>query len=108
MDPARLDIRATFRRRPVVGTVSRGPYADAFTVWANYRRATNREIAEGGQAVDVEAGVLMVRDSTQARTITNADRVVIEGRDFAIEGVAVRNRTSGLITLTLSSRKGGQ
>lgn len=108
MDPGRLDLRVTFRRRPVTGTISRGPYADVFTVWANYRRAANRELVEAGRAQDVEGGVLLIRDSPQARTVTNADRVMVQGRDIAIEGVGIPDRRSGLITLTLASKLGGQ
>ena len=107
MDPGRRDKRATFRQRPGEGR-ERGDYADAFTLWASYRPETGREAAEGGRAQDVESGTLVVRDSAQARTVTNADRVVVLGREFGIEGVGLPDRRTGLITMRVASNLGGQ
>ncbi|KQP34299.1 head-tail adaptor protein [Methylobacterium sp. Leaf102] len=109
MDPGRFDLRVTLRRRPEVGSPrERGAYADAFPVWANFRTAGVRELVEGGQATNVESGALTLRDSAQARTITGADRVVIRGRDFAIEGVGLPDRRTGLIVLSVATKLGGQ
>lgn len=106
MDPGRLDLRVTFLQRPGEGR-ERGDYAEAFTLWANYRQESSREAAEGGRAQDVESGTLVVRDTAQSRTLTNADRCLILGRDFAIEGVGLPDRRSRMIRLRVSSHLGG-
>lgn len=114
MDAGRLDQRADILRRPPIldeqgtDTGDRGPYALAFTIWANFRQQSLREAAQGGAARNVEAGTLTIRDSIQARTVTNGDRVVLQGRDFAIEGAGLPDRRTGLITLTISSNLGGE
>jgi len=114
MDPGRLDLRAELLREPPIlddqgrDTGDRGPYAPAFTVWANFRTQSVSEAVEGGAAQNVESGVLTVRDSAQARTITNADRVLLSGRNFAVEGVGLPDRRTGLITLMVSSKLGGR
>ncbi len=106
MDPGRLDLRVAFLQRPGEGR-QRGDYAEAFTLWANYRPETSREAVEGGRAQDVESGTLVVRDTAQSRTLTNADRCVIRGRDFAIEGVGLPDRRSRLLRLRVSSHLSG-
>ncbi|MBY0259594.1 head-tail adaptor protein [Methylobacterium sp.] len=114
MDSGRFEHRAEFLRQPAIldedeqDTGDRGPYAPAFTIWANFRPQSVREAAQGGAAQNVEAGVLTVRTSAQSRTITNADRVKILGRDFAVDGVGLPDRRTGLIALTISSNLGGQ
>lgn len=114
MDSGRFEHRAQFLRRPPIldgegeDTGDRGPYAPAFTLNANFRPQSVREAAQGGAAQNVETGTLTVRDSTQARTITNGERVKIQGRDFAIEGVGLPDRRTGLIALNVSSNLGGE
>jgi len=114
MDAGRLDQRANILRRPPVlddqgkDTGDRGPYALAFTIWANFRPQSLREAAQGGAARNVEVGTLTIRDSAQAQTVTNADRVVMQGRDFAIDGVGLPDRRTGLIALNVSSNLGGE
>lgn len=114
MDPGRLDLRAqVFRRPPILDdegrdTGDRQDYAPVFTVWANFRTQSVREVVQGGGAQNVEDGALTIRDSAQARTVTNADRVLLQSRNFAITGVGLPDRRTGLIVLTLSSNLGGQ
>ncbi len=106
MDPGRLDKRVTILRRPP--GVNRGPYDEAFRAWGRYIPASAREAAEGGQAVNVESGTLLVRTSSETRSITNMDRVLLDGRDFGIEGVQIPDRRTGLISLSIATRLGGQ
>lgn len=106
MDPGRLDRRVAFQQRPGAGR-TRGEFVEVFTLWANYRPENSREAAEGGRAQDVESGTLTVRDTRQSRTLTNADRCTIGGRSFAIEGVGLPDRRSGLLRLRVSSTLGG-
>lgn len=114
MDSGRFEHRAQVMRRPAIldadgkDTGDRGPYQEAFKLWANFLPQSVREAVQGGAAQNVEAGILTVRDSTAARTITNADRVTILGRDFAVEGVGLPNRRTGLIALNISSNLGGE
>ncbi|RVU17497.1 head-tail adaptor protein [Methylobacterium oryzihabitans] len=107
MDPGQFDRRVTVRQRPGEGR-SRGAYADAFTVWACYRPESAREAVQGGRAQTVESGTLVVRDSARMRTVSSADRVVLGGRDFAIEGVGLPDRRTGLVTLKIATTLGGQ
>lgn len=112
MDPGRFDTRATILRRAILADadgdpVGAGDYAPVMTVWANYRPQGAREAAQGGRAQNVETGTLTIRDSTQARTVTNADRVTLRGRDFNITGLGLPDRRSGTIQLTLATDLGG-
>ena len=113
MDPGRLDRRATVMRRPVVtdadgeDTGQRADYAPVMTLWAHYRSLGAREAAQGGRAQNVETGMLTIRDSAQARTITNGDRIALQDRDFGIAGVGLPDRRSGLIQLTIATDLGG-
>lgn len=112
MDPGRFDTRATIRRRPVLADadgdpVGAGDYAPVMTVWANYRPQGAREAAQGGRAQNVETGTLTIRDSTQARTVTNADRVTLRGRAFNITGLGLPDRRAGTIQLTIATDLGG-
>jgi head-tail adaptor len=114
MDSGRFEHRAQFMRRPPIlddegqDTGDRGPYATAFTTWANFRPQSVREAAQGGAAQNVETGILTVRDTAQTRTITNGERVKIQGRDFAVDGVGLADRRTGLIALSVSSNLGGE
>jgi head-tail adaptor len=114
MDSGRFEHRAQFMRRPPIlddegqDTGDRGPYALGFTLSANFRPQSVREAVQGGGAQNVETGILTVRDTAQARTITNGERVKILGRDFAIEGVGLPDRRTGLIALNISSNLGGE
>lgn len=114
MDSGRFEHRAQFKRRPAIlddqgeDTGDQGPYAPVFTLWANFRPQSVREAAQGGAAQNVESGTLTVRTSAQSRTITNGDRVTILGRDFAIDGVGLPDRRTGLIALNVSSNLGGE
>lgn len=109
MDPGRLDKRVTILRRPPSqGGASRGPYQEAFRAWGRYIPASAREASVGGQAVNVENGTLMVRTNSQTRTITSMDRVLLDGRDFGIDGVQIPDRRTGLISLSVATKLGGQ
>lgn len=114
MDSGRFEHRAQFMRRPPIldaqgeDTGDRGDYALAFTLWANFRPQSVREAAQGGAAQNVESGTLTVRDTAQSRTITNGERVKLLGRDFAVDGVGLPDRRTGLIALNVSSNLGGE
>lgn len=114
MDSGRFEKRATVMRRPVIedadgeDTGQRGDYAPAMTLWANYRPLSAREAAQGGRAQNVETGTLTIRDSAQARTVSNADRIALQGKDFGITGVGLPDRRTGTIQLNISTDLGGE
>lgn len=114
MDAGRFDQRADVLRRPPIlddqgeDTGDRGPYAVSFSVWANFRPQSLREAAQGGAARNIETGTLTIRDSITARTIANGDRIVLQGRNFAIEGVGLPDRRTGQISLSITSNLGGE
>lgn len=111
MRAGRLDLRVTFTRRvPVPGR----PHdrSDTYAPFhadepAEYRRLSGTETLEGGRLSDVEQGTLIVRDSPENRAITAADRVLIEGRDFAIKTVPVPVRRLRRIEMTVACELGG-
>ncbi|MBA9061688.1 head-tail adaptor protein [Methylobacterium fujisawaense] len=112
MDPGRFDTRATILRRAVVADadgdpVGAGAYAPVMTLWASYRPQGAREAAQGGRAQNVETGTLTIRDSAQARTVTNADRVALRDRDFNVTGIGLPDRRTGTIQLTIATDLGG-
>lgn len=110
MQAGRLKFRVTFKRRAVISPRERSDdYRDRFLVdWpADYQRQNGREALEAGRPVDVEQGILSVRESTETRQITSADRVEIEGRDHAITSVSLPNRRTRRIDLVVSTSLGG-
>ncbi|GEP12258.1 phage head completion protein [Methylobacterium gnaphalii] len=118
MDPGRLDRRAIFLRRPQIDETTFGDYEPVFTVWANFKQTSLREANQGGAAQNIESGTLAVRTSSQTKTITNGDRVVldgqlvegavVDGRTFNIGGVGMPDRLSGKIILQIATDLGGQ
>lgn len=112
MDPGRFDRRAVVLRRAAVtdadgDVVGAGAYEPVMTLWANYWPQVAREAAQGGRAQNVETGTLPIRDSAQARTVTNGDRIALQGRDFGIAGIGLPDRRSGTIQLTIATDLGG-
>lgn len=105
MDAGRLDRHATFSRRPAgANGQDRGDtFAPYLTVWARYLRIKGSEKVEAGRDVDVEQATLVIRDSTAVREITAADRVTVQGRDFAVASVGLPDRRTGLISLDIAS-----
>jgi len=112
MDSGRFDRRAIVMRRAIVNDadgdpVGAGDFEPVMTLWANYRSESVKEAAQGGRAQNVEAGTLTIRDSAQARTVTNGDRITLQGRDFGIAGVGLPDRRTGTIQLAISTDFGG-
>lgn len=112
MDPGRFDLRAVVMRRAIVldgdgDPAGAGAFEPVMTLWASYRPESVREAAQGGRAQNVEAGTLTVRDSAQARTVTNGDRIALQGRDFGIAGVGLPDRRTGTIQIAIATDFGG-
>lgn len=105
-----LDNRVTFRRRqtlnaPQAGN-TKGAYQDWLTIWAQFRPLSSHELVIGGLDVDQELADLIVRDNPTTRQITAADRVMIEGQDFAVKSVSTTNRT-GFLKISVQRGPGG-
>lgn len=110
MEAGRLDRRATFLRRAKVAAVpgklpdSRAGFETLFTVAAEYRPLSGRALAEAGSLTDAIEGTLIVRYTARTRKLTVADRVVVEGREMAIESVPPSDR-SGWLSIKVSRKK---
>tara|TARA_R110000868_G_scaffold32425_3_gene117963 strand:- start:3339 stop:3671 length:333 start_codon:yes stop_codon:yes gene_type:complete len=94
-----LDRRITVRRLAEGRDALNAPstdWADAATLWASYRPATARErLAAGELGAEIDA-VFRVRWSTFASTITSADSIAFDGRDFGIVGAVEVDRRVGV------------
>ena len=106
-----MDRRATILRRQAL-PVQRagqalGDFAPAFTRWAAFKWNSNRLANEAGQAQPFDDVELVVREDGETRTITNQDRVLVDGVTYAVEGHPVRYRIKGRIYIRLTSRLGG-
>ncbi|WP_164255889.1 phage head completion protein, partial [Stenotrophomonas maltophilia] len=78
---------------------------DLFTVRAEFRPLSGRAMAEAGSLTDAIQGTLVVRDTPRTRALTIADRVTVDGRDYAIESAPPGDR-SGWLYLKVSLKKG--
>ena len=104
MDAGRLDKRVTFRRREKKPGGGRGDYQDLFTTAAEFRPLSGRALAEAGSITDGIEATVVVRDTARTRGLTNADRALIDGHDFALESVPLGDRT-GWLWIKVSRRK---
>lgn len=81
--------RVTFQAETRVsdgGGGSAVTWADALTVWGDYRPASQREEVAAGRLEASEAGVLTVRYSEAAAALTSAHRVLIGGAVYQLQG----------------------
>ncbi|ACL62062.1 head-tail adaptor protein [Methylobacterium nodulans] len=110
MDPGRTDKRVIFRRRVAVpkasGNGTNREFRDLFPCWAAWRPLTGRRLAEAGGVTDGIEGAIVVRDTPRTRDLTVADRVILDGRDMALESVPIGER-SGWLTIKVSRRVAG-
>lgn len=106
MQAGNLDKRVTFRRRQKLAGQpgDRGSFAEWMTVACDFRPLSGRALAEAGSLTDAIEGSLCVRDTARTRSLTVADRAVIDGRDMAIESVQPSDR-SGWLWIKVSRRK---
>lgn len=104
MQPGRLDRRCAFQRRDTTpddyGNVTGGGWSALLTVWGALDERAGREAVRAGRLESAAAGTVQIRDSAAARGITAADRVVIDGRAYAIREVRPPQRT-GMIEMVV-------
>lgn len=62
-------------------------WAPIGTVWGGYRPETSSERLDAGRLQSETAGTLTIRSSIFARTITSADRVIIDGIPHQIRSI---------------------
>lgn len=81
--------RVTFQRETRApdgaGGYAQG-WADVVTVWGRYLPGSSREAVEAGRLQESESGTLTVAASPETATLMSADRVLIRGVPFAIQG----------------------
>lgn len=101
----KLNRRGTVLRRAQVtntrGT-ARGDFAEVSgltRIACGYRELSLREIALGSGAQGVIDGEVRVRTSALTRTITNADRIEIDGQGFDIIAAGLPDPDQGVIKL---------
>ena len=105
MDSGKFDQRMAVKRRPIDANNVRGDFALVFTTWAQVMQFPPRVRSPdqaGGIVEDAVNVVARVRDCSQNRTITNADRVAIQGSEFAVLNAGLPVRIGQFIELILS------
>lgn len=104
MDAGKLDRRCAFERRDATpdayGNVTSGGWVSLLTVWGRLDERPGREAVRAGRLEASALGALSIRDSAQARGVTAADRVVIDGHAYAIRDVRPPQR-SGMIEMVV-------
>lgn len=98
-------------RRAVVpgdpGGVPRGDFSDAFATRASFKQASGAKAIESGLVEDQARALLRVYDCAQNRTITVADRILLEGSEWSIETVSRPDRIRRHIEITVVRKIGG-
>lgn len=89
------------------GGAPRGDFAPVFTTWCGWRTLSAQQIVEAGFVEDATMLVVRVNDSARNRDITDADRVLLRGQQYALSKVAPPDRVGGFIELTLTRKIGG-
>lgn len=99
-----LNKRVTFERRRAIddGGGGGGIVWEAFlTVWGGLRPERGRERLEAGRLEAVVAGVLQVRSSSDARGVTEADRVVIDNVPHQIRAIVNPDQRNRMLEMTV-------
>lgn len=108
MQPGKFDTRLAILRRGLVAGERTGAFFEVFSTWcAQTRQTAPRPMVEGGLASDVLDITVRVRDCAQNRTISNADRVTLQGADFAVVNTGLPDRLYQTIELTLRRQIAG-
>lgn len=101
----RLDKRVAFHRLDAVadvyGNVSAGFSATAFVSrWCAMTPESGRERVEAGRLQSANTARIRLRDDSVSRTVTTADKAVIDGADWQIRYIEPRDR-SGFLWMTI-------
>lgn len=108
----KLNRRCTVMRRAAVTNTrgaARGDYADVSgltRIACGYRELSLREISLGTAAQGVIDGELTVRISAATRTITTADRIVLEGQGFDVVSPGLPDPDRGVIRIQIKRVRG--
>lgn len=73
------------------------------TVWAQFSPERARERLQAGRLESAFAGVVRIRSSSMARTITQQHRVVIGGVTYDIKSVSNPDQRNDMIEMSVES-----
>lgn len=85
----------------------RGEYYDAFTTRASFQQTPGVKAVEAGVGEDQNRALLRIYDCAQNRTITAADRVLVDGQNWSIETVSRPDRVRRYIEIVIVRKLGG-
>lgn len=97
-----LDRKVTILRRSVSGA-NLGGWVTYAQAWGNFRQLAEQDAAVSGFAFTVKQGVLMVRDSLVARTVSSADRIIIDTEEYEVRSASVPDWRAGSIRWDVAS-----
>lgn len=109
MRAGEFDKRAEFMRRAPQASVAgnvRGGFETLCRRWVRFRPGAGARAVEAGQLADVGDARIWARPDQTTRSIGVGDRVVIEGRDYAVTHVPPAQRNAD-IEMTISSTMAG-
>ena len=101
----KLRDRVQFRRRndapDSYGNVTDGTWVDLFTVWGGFTPEQSRERLEANRIESAVLGTLTVRSTSQTRTVTAADSVVIDGDAYQIRAIMNPDQRNNYLEMTV-------
>lgn len=101
-----LNKRARFERLERVPAGAGGyseQWVEELTVWAQFSPERGRERVQQGRVSSDFAGVLRVRSSVGARTITQAHRVVLDGIVYNIRSISNPHQRNDMLEMVLET-----
>ena len=106
MNPALLRERVAFHRLDAAadgyGNASSGFAAAPFLrTRGRLQMERGRERLEAGRTESAVAGVLTIRSSIAARTVTAADKAVIDGDDYQITAITNPDRKNAMLEISV-------
>lgn len=91
-----LHFRVTVLRREAITNVAgneRGNFIEWFSTRGRFTQLSATQTALIGQTQDAIVGTLTIRDRPEIDQLTNAERVVVNGSEFSIDSVPLKDLT---------------
>jgi len=99
--------RMSVLRRAIDTDNDRGAFAEVFSRLANIRQNGGQQMVDAGLAQSASQLIVRVRDDSDTRTITIADRASLRAVEYAIIAVNPPDRRGGYIEITLQQQIAG-